>query len=119
MQIKQIHVDSAVEALLALGQATRLQVFRLLVQAGPRGRAAGEIAEALGVNASTLSRHLAQLERSGLVCSHREQRHIIYAIDWPGTHGLLNFLTEDCCKADPEIWGQSRPSTDCVECEEN
>lgn len=95
---------AAVEALVALGQDTRLAAYRLLVRAGPKGMAAGAIAETLAVPPSTLSRHLAQLERSGLLKSWRVQRQVFYAVDWAGTNALLEFLTEDCCKADPEVW---------------
>ncbi len=90
---------NAIEALLALGQETRLAAYRLLVEHEPHGLASGAIARKLGVNASTLSRHLAQLERASLLRSWREQRQIMYAIDHEGTGQLLHFLTEDCCKA--------------------
>ena len=90
---------NAIEALLALGQETRLAAYRLLVEQEPHGLASGAIAQKLGVNASTMSRHLAQLERALLLRSWREQRQIMYAIDHEGTGQLLHFLTEDCCKA--------------------
>ena len=90
---------NAIEALLALGQETRLAAYRLLVEQEPHGLASGAIAQKLGVNASTMSRHLAQLERASLLRSWREQRQIMYAIDHEGTGQLLHFLTEDCCKA--------------------
>ncbi|TVQ21370.1 MAG: ArsR family transcriptional regulator [Leptolyngbya sp. DLM2.Bin15] len=105
-----------IEALLALAQETRLAVYRLLVHAGPHGLPAGDIAVALDTNPSTLSRHLAQLERAGLLRSWRVQRQIFYAVNWTGTGQLLAFLTEDCCKADPTIWGE-HPSDTCAECE--
>jgi ArsR family transcriptional regulator, arsenate/arsenite/antimonite-responsive transcriptional repressor len=107
--------ENAIESLLALAQDTRLAVYRLLVRAGPTGLSAGEIASILEVNPSTMSRHLAQLERSNLVRSWRVQRQIFYAIDWQGTGQLLSFLTEDCCKADPNIWRDQQPS-DCPQC---
>ncbi len=90
---------NAIAALLALGQETRLAAYRLLVEQEPHGLASGAIAQTLGVNASTMSRHLAQLERASLLRSWREQRQIMYAIDHEGTGQLLHFLTEDCCKA--------------------
>ncbi|NJL40307.1 MAG: helix-turn-helix transcriptional regulator [Leptolyngbyaceae cyanobacterium RM2_2_4] len=93
-----------IETLLALAQETRLAAYRLLVRAGPSGLSAGEIAAALSVNSSTMSRHLAQLERANLLHAWRVQRRVFYAIDWDGTSQLLRFLTEDCCKADPSIW---------------
>ncbi|MDB5367158.1 MAG: transcriptional regulator, ArsR family protein, partial [Rhodospirillales bacterium] len=79
----------AVAALAALAHETRLGVFRLLVRRGPNGLSAGEIAAALGVAASTLSHHLAQLERSALLRSWRVQRQIFYATDLEGTRHLL------------------------------
>jgi ArsR family transcriptional regulator, arsenate/arsenite/antimonite-responsive transcriptional repressor len=79
-------------ALTALGHETRLTVFRLLVQQGPAGLPAGEIALRLGVPAPTLSFHLKELERGQLVRSTRQQRQIIYAADYAGTRALLDFL---------------------------
>ncbi len=96
--------ETAIAALLALAQENRLAAYRLLVCAGSGGLSAGEIAATLGVNPSTMSRHLAQLERAQLLSSRRVQRQIFYTVDWHGTGQLLSFLTEDCCKADPLIW---------------
>ncbi|MEM7121692.1 MAG: metalloregulator ArsR/SmtB family transcription factor [Pseudomonadota bacterium] len=90
--------ENAIDALLALGQETRLAAYRLLVEHEPHGLPSGEIAARLGANASTVSRHLAQLERAKLLRSWREQRQIMYAINHDGTEQLLRFLTEDCCK---------------------
>ena len=95
----------AIEALGALAQATRLDIFRLLVRVGPPGLSAGEIADRLSVGASTLSHHLATLERAGLLRSWRVQRQIFYATDFDGTRHLLAFLTEDCCQGRPELCG--------------
>jgi ArsR family transcriptional regulator, arsenate/arsenite/antimonite-responsive transcriptional repressor len=104
-----MEIKTAIEALSALAQETRLALYRLLVRTGPQGLPAGEIAAQLVVNASTLSRHLAQLEQAGLVRSWRVQRQVFYAIDWQGTDALLAFLTEDCCKADPDVWCDRKP----------
>lgn len=93
----------ALEALAALAQETRLEVFQLLVRQGPIGLPAGEIATRLEVRPSTLSPHLAQLERAGLATSWRDQQRIYYAVDVEGTRRLLRFLTEDCCGGRPEI----------------
>jgi len=95
----------AIEAFQALAQETRLSALRLLVQAGPNGLAAGVIAERLAVQPSTLSTHLAILERAGLVGSRRQQRHIFYAAQFEGLRGLLAFLMDDCCQGRPEICG--------------
>ncbi len=102
----------ALEALSALAQGTRLAVFRILVRQGPIGMPAGKIAEALGVAPSTLSPHLAQLERAGLATSWRDERRIFYAVDVEGTRRLLGFLTEECCGGHPELCGDLRRSAD-------
>ena len=93
----------AIEALAALAQETRLRVFRLLVQAGPNGRPAGEIAQAVDVPPATLSFHLRELERAGLLLSRRESRQIFYATHYEGMRRLLEFLMQDCCNGHPEI----------------
>lgn len=97
--------DEAVAALAALAQETRLAVFRLLVRAGPEGVTAGAIADQAGVPPSTLSHHLAALERAGLVRSERESRLIRYRADYPGMRRLIDFLTHDCCGGHPEYCG--------------
>ncbi|PWC47762.1 ArsR family transcriptional regulator [Azospirillum sp. TSA6c] len=93
----------AVEAFAALAQETRLAVFRLLITVGPNGLTAGEVAQQVGVPASTLSHHLATLERAGLLRSWRVQRQIFYASDYEGTRRLIAFLMEDCCQGRPEL----------------
>jgi len=93
----------AVDALGALAHETRLSVFRMLVKAGPEGMIAGAIAEQQGVPPSTLSHHLATLERAGLVQSERESRLIHYRADYPGMRRLLMFLMQDCCQGAPEM----------------
>ena len=95
----------AIEALAGLAQEHRLRVFRLLVREAPDGLPAGQIAERLGIPASTMSSHLAQLERAGLLRSRRDQRRIIYAVEVEGIRRLLAFLIEDCCQGHPEICG--------------
>jgi ArsR family transcriptional regulator len=94
MEMKQ---DDALQALGALAHEHRLAVFRLLVQAGPEGRAAGEIAERLAMPASSLSFHLAHLTRAGLITQRRDGRSLIYAADFAAMNGLVGFLTENCC----------------------
>jgi DNA-binding transcriptional ArsR family regulator len=93
---------AALAALSALAQETRLGAFRLLVHAGPDGRAAGDIARALDVPANTLSAHLNVLSAAGLVTSRRESRSIIYAADFDGMRRLLGYLVRDCCQGQPQ-----------------
>ena len=88
---------SAIVALAALAQESRLAVFRLLVQAGPQGMAATKIAEALAIAPSSLSFHLKELAYANLVTASKAGRSIIYAANYAGMNGLLAFLTENCC----------------------
>jgi len=87
----------AVESLGALAQDSRLQVYRLLVQAGPEGLAAGDIAERVGIPANTLSFHLKTLSHAGLVLSRQEGRFIYYSANYEQMNSLVVFLTENCC----------------------
>ena len=96
-------INSTGKALSALAQESRLNAFRLLVQAGPEGIAAGEIARELEIPHNTLSSHLSILVNAGLVESRREGRSIIYSIDFDGTRELLSFLMEDCCQGQPDL----------------
>ena len=96
-------IQSAITALAALAQDSRLRVFRLLVAHGRAGLAAGEIARVLGVPHNTMSAHLGVLARAGLVRSRRDGRSVIYAADFAGVRGLLGFLMEDCCRARAEL----------------
>jgi ArsR family transcriptional regulator, arsenate/arsenite/antimonite-responsive transcriptional repressor len=105
--------DWAVDALGALAHETRLAVFRMLVKAGPDGMIAGAIAEHQGVPPSTMSHHLATLERAGLVQSERESRLIHYRADYPGMRRLLMFLLQDCCQGAPEMCGDLFAQLNC------
>ena len=96
-------VPSAANALSALAHPGRLEVFRLLVRAGPEGLAAGEIARATGSLAKTLSANLNILAGAGLVRSRRDGRSIIYAAGYDRMRELLAFLVEDCCGGNAEI----------------
>jgi ArsR family transcriptional regulator, arsenate/arsenite/antimonite-responsive transcriptional repressor len=87
----------AVTALAALAQDNRLDVFRLLVQAGPEGMPAGAVAEALGLAPNTLTFHFDRLRMGGLVTVRREGRSMIYAAQFETMNALLGFLTENCC----------------------
>ena len=100
----------AVSALAALAQDNRLDVFRLLVQAGPDGMPAGAVAEALELAPNTLTFHFDRLRSAGLVTARREGRSIIYAARFEAMNELIAFLTENCCggvSCTPAI--QSRP----------
>ena len=96
---------AAVGSLSALAHETRLAVFRMLVKAGPDGMIAGAIAETHGVPPSTMSHHLATLERAGLVQSTRTSRLIHYRADFAAMRRLLTFLMQDCCQGAPEMCG--------------
>jgi len=99
----------AVAALAALAQETRLAIFRLLVQAGDAGVAAGEIAAGLDVPAPTLSFHLKELAAAGLVGSRKEGRHVIYSAAYAAIDDLIAYLTDNCCQG-----GQCLPKTAAV-----
>jgi DNA-binding transcriptional ArsR family regulator len=93
-----METSTAVAALGALAQESRLEVFRLLVQAGPDGLPAGEIGERLGIAPATLSFHLAQLRHAGLLGMRRDGRSLIYSADYDSMTALMDFLTENCCR---------------------
>ena len=90
-------MTQAIDALSALAQETRLQVHRLLVEAGPEGLPAGRISEELDLPPATLSFHLAHLTRAGLAQSRSEGRFVIYSADFQNMNALVGYLTENCC----------------------
>ena len=90
-------MNRAIGALGALAQGTRLAIFRLLVEAGPEGLAAGRIGEKLGLPPATLSFHLSQLARAGVAKSRSEGRFVIYSADFKAMSELVAYLTENCC----------------------
>ena len=94
---RNMELNDATVALAALGHPKRLSVFRLLVEAGPRGRTPGEIAETLALPGATLSFHLKELNRAGLVTAERASRNIIYRAAFNEMNALLRYLTENCC----------------------
>jgi DNA-binding transcriptional ArsR family regulator len=96
-------VQAALDALSALSHETRLWVFRLLVQAGPDGLAAGEIADALGSRQNTMSSHLRILASAELLTQRREGRSIIYRVNYDAVRRLVLFLMEDCCAGNKEL----------------
>ena len=93
----EIKTAAALEAFGALSNEHRLGIFRLLVEAGPDGLPAGDIADKLGIPASSLSFHLAHLTRAGLTEQRRESRSLIYSADFATMNGLIAFMTENCC----------------------
>ena len=97
-----MEITAAVTALAALAQETRLSIYQLLVEAGPEGVAAGRIGETLKVPGATLSFHLKELTRAGLVKSRQERQFIYYAVDFENMAELMTFLTQNCCKGMPQ-----------------
>lgn len=91
----------ALSALAALAQDNRLDVFRLLVQAGSRGISAGEVAETLGLAPNTLTFHFDRLRHAGLVSVQRNGRWMIYAARYDTMNALIDYLTENCCRGVP------------------
>jgi predicted transcriptional regulator len=92
-----MNTKSTITSLAALAQESRLAVFRLLVQTGPEGMAATRIAEELGIPASSLSFHLKELTNAELVTQTKAGRSLIYSANFSTMHGLIAFLTENCC----------------------
>ncbi|HYZ63485.1 MAG TPA: metalloregulator ArsR/SmtB family transcription factor [Acetobacteraceae bacterium] len=91
----------AIAALAALAQESRLDIFRLLVQAGAEGMPVGRIGDRLGgMPSATLSFHLNQLRHAGLVTFRREGRSLIYAAEYAAMNALMDYLTENCCQGD-------------------
>lgn len=96
---------SAIAALGALAQESRLDVFRLLVQIGADGLQPSQIGERLGVPANTLSFHLKELKHAGLVTFRREGRALFYVAEYDAMNALLAYLTENCCQGDAAACG--------------
>ena len=97
----KIEATEAISALGALAHDNRLALFRLLVQAGKEGMAAGAIADALRLPNSSLSFHLAHLTRAGLIQQERQSRSLIYTADYKAMTNLIGYLTDNCCGGDP------------------
>src|SRR5580693_5618684 len=93
----------ALAALSALAQENRLDAYRLLVQAGPDGLAAGEVATALGLSPNALTFHFDRLREAGLIAVRRDGRSMIYAAQFDTMNALLGYLTENCCQGASEV----------------
>ena len=93
-----MEIQIAISALAALAQETRLDVFRVLVQAGPEGLPAGAIGDVLGVPSATLSFHLKELKSAGIVSCARDGRSLIYSPNFSMMNDLIAFLTKNCCQ---------------------
>lgn len=98
-----METKSALAALSALAQETRLAVFRYLVEAGPEGVTVGRIGEALDIAPATLSFHLKELSHAGLVQSRQESRFIWYSASYDAMNDLIGYLSENCCGGQPEL----------------
>lgn len=107
--------STAVKALAALAQETRLKLFRLLVVAGKDGLTPGQMTETLKVLPTALSFHLKELNYAGLISAERDGRNIIYRADYAAMDDLLAFLTKECCQGQPCLV-TTTPA--CSECEE-
>jgi ArsR family transcriptional regulator len=97
-----MEIKTAVSTLAALAQETRLAIFRLLIEAGRDGESVGRVGETLKVPGATLSFHLKELARSGLVASRQEHQFIYYSVDFERMAELMAFLTQNCCQGMPE-----------------
>lgn len=93
----------AIEALTGMAHEHRMRVFKLLMKCRPSGLPAGEIGDRLGISRSSVSFHLNQMERAGLLRSWRVHRNVFYAVELEGMRNLIAYLTEDCCDGHPEV----------------
>ena len=114
-----METEDAAFAFAALGQSTRLDLLRILLDAGPSGLPAGEVAARLGVPSSTLSFHLRALDQAGLIAATRQGRSLIYAVQFARLRALLAFLAEACCGGEPERCGDLGRMLDTITGEKN
>ena len=105
-----MELHNASNALSALSQTSRLELFRLLVISGDEGMPAGQISTELDIPKPTLSFHLKELSTAGLILAERHGRSITYKINIEGIRELMDFLTEDCCQGRPELCNLSNNS---------
>lgn len=101
----------AIKALAALAQETRLSIFRVLIEAGPTGLAAGEIAAAVGASPTNLSFHLKELANAGLARSRQDGRYVFYSANHAHMNALVAYLTENCCARDCGPCSTEKPRT--------
>ena len=99
-----------IEALGALAHEHRLAIFRLLVERGPEGLAAGQIADRVGLVPSSLTFHLQNLQRAGLISQKRQSRQLIYRADFAAMNALVGYLTENCCAGSGECAPACKPA---------
>jgi ArsR family transcriptional regulator len=99
--MKKMTSPLAVKALAALAQESRLSIFRSLVQVGPEGLPAGQLAENLGISPSSLTFHMKELTHAGLAESRQEGRYVIYSAQINSMNALLTYLTDNCCGGNP------------------
>src|SRR5579871_2028711 len=100
----------AIDALGALAHGHRLAIYRLLVQRGPEGLPAGTIGDRIGLVPSSLTFHLQNLQRAGLISQRRESRHLIYSADYEAISGVVGYLTENCCAGGTECAPSCKPA---------
>jgi DNA-binding transcriptional ArsR family regulator len=110
----EIDTGTAVVALAALAQPTRLGIFRLLVEHAPEGLTAGAIASALDLAPPTLSFHVKELANAGLVDDQREGRHIRYRADIAAMNALIGYLTDHCCHGRGRVVDAAACATECA-----
>lgn len=104
-----MNLDTAIIALSALSQETRLKVFKLLIEYGRGGTAAGTLSDELGIPHNTLSFHLSHLGQAGLVTSHKHGRQVIYTANCDAMEGLLAYLRENCCIREEDCDADCKP----------
>lgn len=105
-----MNTNLAVKLLTSIAQESRLTLFRLLVQTGKQGMAAGEIATALNIPSSTLSFHLKALCQAELILARQESRYVYYSANFSAMTDLINFLTENCCGSDESCQPKCPPT---------
>ena len=107
-------VDIAARMLAAIGHPLRLKIYRALIEAGPNGRAAGELAQFLDVAPSSLSFHLKEMVHAGLIHARSQGRYVIYAVVFEAMGELMLFLARDCCQGNPCLPISFSKNTVCV-----